>query len=250
MGEWVSILLVFVSIVTPYIMAAEVKGKWPVRRIFYWAIGAGCMAFSITGTLAQEAHHHFVAHMIVHLLLGMAAPLFFVLAKPVTLLLRIMPVKTARGMMRLSKTRFARFINHPITAAVLNIGGLWVLYTTNLYMAMHMSLAVHYIVHLHIFLAGYLFTHVLLSVDFNPHRAPWLLRSGVLIFSIAAHNILAKWLYANPPHMTTAGQAEAGAKWMYYGGGVVELIIISLLCYEWYTNMQKEAKRNMEASAS
>lgn len=249
MGDWGSILLVFILIAAPYVMAAEIKGGWPARRILYWVIGAGCIAFSITGSLAQEAHHYFVAHMTVHLLLGMAAPLFFVLAKPVTLLVRILPVKTARSMMKLSKTRYARFISHPFTATVLNIGGLWVLYTTDLYRAMHMSMVVHYIVHLHIFLAGYLFTHVLLSADFNPHRAPWLLRSGVLVLSIAAHNILAKWLYANPPYMATAEQAEIGAQWMYYGGGVIELIIITLLCYEWYRGMQKEAQRNVGASA-
>ncbi|MGM9950331.1 MAG: cytochrome c oxidase assembly protein [Lysinibacillus sp.] len=248
MGDWVSILLVFLVIVTPYVMAAEAKGKWPIKRGLYWAIGAACIAFSITGSLAHEAHHHFVAHMMVHLLLGMAAPLFFVLAKPLTLLLRIMPVKTARGMMRLSKTRYARLVSHPITAALLNAGGLWLLYTTDLYMMMHMSMAVHYLVHLHIFLAGYLFTHALLSVDFNPHRASWMMRSVVLVLSIAAHNILAKWLYANPPHMATAWQAETGAQWMYYGGGVVELLIIILLCHEWYRAMQKGAGKKIEAS--
>lgn len=248
MGDWVSTLLVFILIAAPYAMAAEITGKWPVKRILYWLLGAVCITFSITGSLAHEAHHNFVSHMTVHLLLGMAAPLFFVLAKPVTLLLRIMPVKLARGMMRLSKTNYARFIGHPITASLLNIGGLWLLYTTDLYMAMHMSMAVHYVVHLHIFLAGYLFTHVLLSMDFNPHRASWSLRSVVLVLSIAAHNILAKWLYANPPHMVTAEQAETGAQWMYYGGGVIELIIITFLCYEWYMAIQKETKRNIQAS--
>ena len=247
MEDWISTLLVTVFITAPYIMAAVISDNWPVRRSLFWLLGAVCIAFAMTGSLAHEAHHNFLAHMTVHLLVGMAAPLFFVLAKPMTLLVRVLPVKAARGVMRLSKTHYARFISHPITAALLNIGGLWLLYTTDLYMAMHMSMTVHYLVHLHIFLAGYLFTHVLLSIDFNPHRAPWMMRSVVLILSIAAHNILAKWIYANPPHMTTAEQAELGAQWMYYGGAVIELAIISFLCYEWYTAMQKSAKRDMEA---
>ena len=250
MGDWAGILLVFLVIVIPYVMAAEAKGKWPIRRSFYWVIGAACIAFSITGSLAHEAHHNFVAHMKVHLLLGMVAPLFFVLAKPLTLLLRILPVKTARGMMRLSKTRYARLVSHPIVVALLNVGGLWLLYTTDLYMMMHTSMEIHYIVHLHIFLAGYLFTHALLSGDFHPHRASWIMRSVVLVLSIAAHNILAKWLYANPPHMATAGQAETGAQWMYYGGGAVELLIITLLCHEWYKGMQKESGKKIEVSVS
>ena len=250
MGDWAGILLVFLVLVTPYVMAAEAKGKWPIRRSFYWAVGAACIAFSITGSLAHEAHHDFIAHMKVHLLLGMAAPFFLVLAKPLTLLLRIIPVKAARGMMKLSKTRYAHLVGHPVTAALLNVCGLWLLYTTDLYMMMHMSMAIHYIVHVHIFLAGYLFTHALLSVDFHPHRGSWMMRSAILVLSIAAHNILAKWLYANPPHMATVGQAETGAQWMYYGGGVIELLIITLLCHEWYRGMQRGAGKKMEAGVS
>ena len=77
-----------------------------------------------------------------------------------------------------------------------------------------------------------------------------MMRSAILVLSIAAHNILAKWLYANPPHMTTVGQAETGAQWMYYGGGVIELLIITLLCHEWYRGMQRGAGKKMEAGVS
>ena len=91
---------------------------------------------------------------------------------------------------------------------------------------MHTSIFVHSVIHLHIFLAGYVFTRVILAIDFYPHRASWQLRAIVLVVAIEAHNILAKWIYANPRQMMSQQQAEAGAMWMYYGGQLVELAII------------------------
>ena len=241
-------IYIFLLISALYIIPLLVNKEWPRTLLVYWLIGAACIAFSITGSLAQEAHHNFTVHMMVHLLLGMIAPLFLVLAKPVALLIRTLPPTVARQLMRFFKMPYIRLIGHPITATLLNIGGLWLLYTTDLYEMMHTSVFVHYVIHLHIFLAGYVFTHVILSIDFYPHRASWRLRAIVLILAIAGHNILAKWIYANPPHMVSQQQAETGAMWMYYGGGIIELAIIILLCYEQYQSAQKRIKGNVEVT--
>ena len=72
------------------------------------------------------------------------------------------------------------------------------------------------------------------------------MRAIVLIVAIAGHNILAKWIYANPLQMISQQQAETGAMWMYYGGGIIELAIIILLCYEQYQRAQKGMKRSVE----
>ena len=239
---------IFLLISAPYLIPLLINKNWQRTLLVYWLIGAACIAFSITGTLARDAHHHFTAHMIVHLLLGMIAPLFFVLAKPVTLFVRTLPTKVARRVMRFFKKPYIRFIGHPITASLLNVGGLWLLYTTDLYGMMHTSIFVHYVIHLHIFLVGYVFTHVILAIDFYPHRASWQLRAIVLVAAIEAHNILAKWIYANPRQLISQQQAEAGAMWMYYGGAIVELAIIILLCYEQYRRAQKGMQRNVEVT--
>lgn len=239
---------VFLLISALYIIPLLVNKKWPKRLLVYWLIGAACIAFSITGSLARDAHHHFTAHMMVHLLLGMIAPLFFVLAKPVTLFVRTLPTTAARQLMRFFKMPYIRFIGHPITASLLNVGGLWLLYTTDLYGMMHTSGFVHYGIHIHIFLAGYVFTHVILAIDFYPHRASWQLRVVVLIVAIAGHNVLAKWIYANPLQMIGQQQAEVGAMWMYYGGAIIELVIIILLCYEQYRRAQKRIETNVEVT--
>jgi putative membrane protein len=214
--------------------ASRGRSRWPVRRTLSWYAGLGCLGAALLGPVAEAAHASFTAHMLGHLLLGMTAPLLLVLAAPVTLALRALPVTAARSLARLLRGRYVRVITHPVVAAVLNAGGLWILYTTQLYPLMHGSVLLHSLVHVHVFLAGYLFTAVLVGPDPDPHRASLPVRSAVLIAFIAAHSVLAKWLYAHPPAGVGEADAHAGAQLMYYGGDAVDVVLIVLLFSGWY----------------
>ena len=90
------------------------------------------------------------------------------LAAPMTLLLRTLPVNKARVLSRLLKNPYVRFIRHPIIASILNVGGLWLLYTTSLFNLMHEHILLYVFIHLHIFLAGYLFTIAFIYFDPTP----------------------------------------------------------------------------------
>jgi putative membrane protein len=100
-------------------------------------------------------------------------------------------------------------------AARLDVGGLWVLYRTGLYEASMQSPPTHALVHAHVLLAGYLFTFALVGPDPNPHRANLTVRVAVLALAVAAHNVLAKLIYAFPAATMPAEQARAGAQIMY-----------------------------------
>lgn len=215
--------------------AARNRSPWPGHRTVCWYAGLGCAGAGLIGPIATAAHTSFTAHMAGHLLLGMIAPLLLVLAAPITLVLRALPVTAARSLTRVLRSPVVRVLTHPVAAAVLNAGGLWLLYTTELYQLMHTSVLLHGLVHTHIVVAGYLFTASLVGMDPDPHRASILVRSMVLIVFIAAHSILAKWLYAHPPAGVEAAEAQAGAQLMYYGGDVVDIILIVLLFTGWYT---------------
>ncbi|WKA54308.1 cytochrome c oxidase assembly protein [Planococcus shixiaomingii] len=221
-----------------YLAAVFVSSKkhrpWPVYRSFLWSAGILCIMLALIGPLANLAHSNFIAHMAGHLLLGMLAPLLLVLAAPITLLLRTLSVPSARRLARLLKSRILFYLTHPITAAVLNIGGLWVLYTTDLYVYMHQNQLIATVVHLHIFLAGYLFTAALIYLDPMPHPFSFVYRSVVWILALAGHGILSKYIYANPPNGVSRAEAEAGGMLMYYGGDAIELLIIVILCAQWY----------------
>ena len=216
--------------------------KWPVYRTASWLAGNLCAAAAVFGPLAEKAHGHFVYHMAGHLLLGMLAPLLMVLAAPGTILLRTLNTDRARRVTGILKSRPFFILSHPVTAAVLNVGGLWLLYTSDLYHMMHESVFWHAAVHFHVFLGGYLFTASLLYIDPVFHRVSYLYRSAVLLVALAAHGILSKYLYVRPPEGVPLNQAEQGSMLMYYGGDVIDALIICLLCLKWYRSSKPRLK--------
>lgn len=215
-------------------LAAATRRRWPIRRCVWWLLGCTAVALSVVGPWSRDADSAFSAHMITHLLLGMVAPLLLVLAAPVTLVLRSVPVAVGRRLTRVLSSAPLRAVTEPAVAATLSVGGLWLLYTTDLYPAMHDRPVVHLLVHLHLFAAGYLLTSALISCDPLPHRRSFLHRSIVLVLAMTAHDVLAKHLFAHAPLGVPAVDAERGSMLMYYGGDAVELVIIVVLCRRWY----------------
>jgi putative membrane protein len=169
-----------------------------------------------------------------HVLLGMLGPLLLVLAAPVTLVLRTLPLGAARALSRVLRSAPAALLAHPFVAGLLNVGGLWALYRTGLYAATHTDPLLHALVHAHVLAAGCLFAFAVLGgPDPAPHRLPPPWRAAALVTAVAAHNILAKTLYAAPPPGVPAEQAQAGAQLMYYAGAPVEVALIFLVCRPW-----------------
>lgn len=214
--------------------AWRTRGVWPWWRTGLWLAGLVCAGTALVGPLALAGRAGFTGHMVGHLLLGMIAPLLLVLAAPVSLALRALPAPGARRLSGVLRSLPVRVVSHPATAAVLNAGGLWLLYVSPLYHLMHSSVWVHGLVHAHVLLAGTVFTAAIISPDPNPHRASLRLRAVVMVAFIAAHSILAKWLYAHPPAGVDTADARMGAQLMYYGGDVVDVVLLVLLFLGWY----------------
>jgi putative membrane protein len=221
---------------------------WPPYRGVLWLAGIGAATLGFVGPLASAGHSDFTAHMGSHLLVGMISPLLLVTAAPVTLALRCLHVDVARRVSRLLRSRSGRFVSSPIVAAVLNVGGLWVLYGTPLFAAMQQSTLIHLVVMAHVLLAGYLFTASIIPIDPAPHRAGFPPRAVVLVAALAAHGILAKVLYAAPPAGVDASAAREGALLMYYGGDAVDVAIIIVLCAQWYRHAGRRLERGGERS--
>ncbi|ARK22094.1 hypothetical protein SporoP32a_11525 [Sporosarcina ureae] len=214
--------------------------KWPRRRTVLWIAGVFASVSAVAGPLAELSHDQFTWHMLGHLLLGMLGPLLLALAAPMTLLLRTLPVRQARKVSRLLKSRLAGFYTHPVVASILNIGGLWLLYTTGLFAVMHHHLWLHIVIHIHVFVAGYLFTISLLYIDPVSRRYSYRYRTAVFIVALAGHGILSKLLYAYPPAGVPIEEARAGAMLMYYGGDAVDLMMIILLFSSWYHSTKRQ----------
>ncbi|HEX5730880.1 cytochrome c oxidase assembly protein [Microbacterium sp.] len=218
--------------------------EWPWYRSGAWVLGVSAAAAGFAGPLADAGHSNFVAHMSSHLLVGMIAPLLLVLAAPVTLALRTLRVTPARRLSRVLLSWPARISALPIVGAVLSVGGLWLLYRTDLYAMMQQNVLVHLMVTSHFLLAGYLFTVAIIPVDPAPHRAGYRVRLAVLVLALASHGILAKLIYSDPPAGVDALQGQAGAMLMYYAGDVVHVLVIGILFTHWYREAGRELRRS------
>ncbi|WP_202080887.1 cytochrome c oxidase assembly protein [Caldalkalibacillus salinus] len=212
--------------------------QWPFVRYMSWYTGVLCVASALVGPMATRAHHDFTFHMVGHLLIGMLGPLLLALAAPMTLTLRYVEVQTARHLTSILKSQLAHRLQDPLVASVLNIGGLWVLYATPLYSAMQTYTFLHVVVHVHVFLAGYLFTVAMIDIDPKPHKPNNVYRAIVFLLALTGHGILAKYIYAYPPAGVSASQAELGAKVMYYGGDLIDAWLLYIFCYQWYRSVR------------
>src|SRR5690554_390855 len=232
-------LVVIVVVAVAYLGAALAENRrgkrhWPAHRSVLWMLGLAIIATTLVGPLAERSHTDFAAHMLAHLLIGMLAPLLLALSAPVTLALRTLDTVPARRLSRLLNSWPARFLTHPIPAAVINVASLWLLYATPLSERMLDNELLHYLLLAHFLIVGYLFTASVVGVDPAPHRTSFRLRMVVLLFAVAAHSILAKFVYLNPPTGSTAPAAEAGGVLMFYGGDVIELALITVFFSQWY----------------
>ena len=208
--------------------------SWSVDKTMMWLLGLAVAASAMTGNLAAASHESFTSHMLGHLLVGMVAPLLLVAGTPVTLALRSLHLRQARRLSHALRSRPVRLLAHPVSAALINVGSLWLLYTTPLFELMLSSPLIHLLVNIHFLFAGYLFVASLVGTDPNPHRASFVLRSAVLVFALAAHGILAKHLYAHPPLGVPLVEAQSGSVLMFYGGDVADAALICVLCLQWY----------------
>lgn len=213
--------------------------QWSRHRSLSWVAGVGMVAAALSPPMQQFAHRDASGHMVQHLLLGMYAPILLMLAAPVSVLLAAVSPRVGRGIGRILHNPVLHIVSHPITAAMLNVGGLYLLYMTPLYsFTMHAPLA-HVLVQVHFLVAGYLFAWSIAGPDPAPRRPGMTTRLSVLMVAIAAHGYLAKLLYAHagdlPPGTSDPiSQLEKAAQWMYYGGEPAELLLAAALFAWWY----------------
>src|SRR5690606_34988324 len=178
-------ILVLISYLVSVFISSRRERPWPLYRTAYWVIGVFCCLAAVAGPLADRAHTDFTFHMIGHLLLGMLGPLLLVLGAPMTLILRTLSVRQARRLSRILRSKVIDVISNPIITSIHKVGGLWILYTNNLYVMIHENIFLHVIVHLHVFLAGYFFAVSLIYIAPIAHQTSYLFRPIILVLALA-----------------------------------------------------------------
>ena len=207
--------------------------RWPLRRTAA-LVGAG---LGVVALLVPVPAGEFTAHMVAHMLVGMVVPLLVALARPMALLVRCSPAGwVRRGLVGLLRSRVVSVLVFAPVAALVDVGGLWVLYRTELLAVSAQHGWLHVVVHFHVFAAGVLFSVAVCQVDPVRYRLGVVARGGVLVAASAAHAVLAKTLYLGAPPGTSFAprDVEVAAMVMYYGGDLVEIALAVVIALQWY----------------
>ncbi len=212
---------------------AEPRG-WSGWRIAAVAGGLTLLGIALLPGMLPYPPGDFRGHMMVHLLVGMVAPLLLVLGAPVTLLLRSVTPRVGRFVGALLRSRPMHVLAHPVTALALTLGGLVAIYATPLFPLMQRDAVVHALVTVHVFAGGYLFAWVIAGPDPAPRRPSVPARLVVLGVAVAGHAVLSQLLYAGVlPVPVPADQRRGAAELMYYGGDIAELLLAFALVSRW-----------------
>ena len=191
----IGLLVLAVALYIKGVMVLTKRGdKWPIGRTISFAIGISAVDFATSGGLGLYAHFSFSWHMIAHMTLGMIAPIAIVLGAPITLALRTLPQgrnseeRGVRGtLLSALHSRYSSAIVNPVGALVIFDGSLFLLYFTSLFGTLMNTHAGHLFMNIHFLLAGFLFFHVIIGIDPNPKRPPFLVRIVTLLAAMSIH---------------------------------------------------------------
>ena len=194
-GAFLGILIFITALyIRGVVILAKRGDKWPVGRTIAFALAIAATDFATSGGLGAYAHFAFSYHMVAHMILGMVAPIGFVLSAPITLALRTLPIgRTAdergiRGnLIALLHSKYFRVISNPVVALAIFDGSLFLLYMTPLFGDLMQSHQGHLFMNIHFLLAGTLFFHVIVGIDPSPKRVPYIVRIIILFAAMSIH---------------------------------------------------------------
>jgi putative copper resistance protein D len=237
--------------------------KWPIGRTVSWVTGMLLLAFITSGSLNAYQEYLFSVHMVAHMLLTMAVPIFLVPGAPVTLLSRAVEKRSddSRGVREwvlwAVHTKYAQVISHPVIAAVLFASSLVAFYFTPIFAWSTNEHVGHEWMVLHFLITGYLFVQSIIGVDPGPHKIQFPLRIMLLIGTLAFHAFFGLALMAGDGLLLPEWFGAMGRTWgptpledQKIGGaiawGIGELptaaltIIVSV---QWFRSDARDARR-------
>jgi putative copper resistance protein D len=237
--------------------------SWPVLRTVSWIAGIVLLFWVTSGVVNVYQQYLFSIHMLGHMLLAMAVPILLVPGAPVTLAMRAIRKRQddsrgAREWILLAvHSRYATVLSHPIVAAVLFAGSLWVFYFTPVFrwaMTDHIG---HQWMIAHFLATGYLFVQSLIGIDPIPHRLSYPLRLFLLLATMASHAFFGLTIMSSHGLFLADWFGAMGRTWgatpmedQIVGGGIAwsigeipTVILAIVVAIQWGRNDTKEQKR-------
>jgi putative copper resistance protein D len=196
-------------------------------------------------------------HMIQHMVLNMAVPIFLALGAPVTLALRTVGPGVRRALLAVLHSRVAGVLTFPVVAGAIFVANPFVLYMTGLYEATLRNPWLHDLNHLHFVAVGALWFWPLLGLDPLPRRAPYGLRMLAVFVTLPFHAFLGVVLMGASPVLGADWYSALGRTWgpapaqdqetaggiLWATGDLVGVLVLGVLFAQWVRASEREAAR-------
>lgn len=242
--------------------------RWPVGRTVCWVIGWLVFLYTVCGVPGIYGRVMFSVHMVMHMSLMMAIPLFLVLAAPVTLAMRALPARTDKTMgprevlLGLVHSKYLNAWANPVVAGVNFFGSLILFYYTDLFELALRHHTGHVLMVVHFLATGYLFAWTLIGVDPGPKRWAPPLRMLVLLATLASHAFFGVGMMMGTRQIAGDFFADLQMDWVgdrladqQLGGGIAwgvgelpTMVLALLVMAAWLRSDSRDAKRSDRAA--
>jgi cytochrome c oxidase assembly factor CtaG/putative copper export protein len=264
-GTMLGLLLLATALYIYGVVVLTRRGdKWPLGRTVAFAVSISLVDFATSGGVGVYSHFAFSYHMVGHMILGMIAPIGFVLSAPITLALRTLPIgrnaeeRGLRGtLITIIHSKYSVIITNPVLALALFDGSLFVLYMTPIFGKLMQSHSGHLFMDLHFLLAGYLFFYVIIGIDPNPRKIPYIARIIVLFAAMSIHAFFSVALLSTTTlldggyfaslhrlwNTNLLADQHTGAALGWIMGEIPILVALIATFIQWVRDDSREAKR-------
>ncbi len=231
---------------------------WPVgRTVSFVVVGLGALFFATSSGLGTYDTALLSVHMVQHMVLSMAVPLFLALGAPVTLMLRTLPSRPRRWLLAVLHSRAAKVLSFAPLTFLLFVISPWALYFSGWYDATLHSTLVHELMHLHLVVVGSLFFWPLVGIDPVPGRVAYPFRLMLIVLTLPFHAFLGVTIMGQQTLIGGSWYPDLPMGWLpdpaadqhlaggilWASGDLVGLGFLAVLFTQWVRSSMREAVR-------
>lgn len=220
---------------------------WPRPRV---VAGSAAFVLAVIATQSGVATHDtdsFTAHVLQHVLLGMAVPLLAALAAPITLVLQAADPATRQVLRRVLRHPVVAAVSRPVVGFVaFGVSVVALTFTPVLDRAAENDL-VHFGVHAHLVLVGSLFVWPLVGVDPVPARPSHGARLLIVLAAVPFHAFVGVALLASSEPVLDSypslADQDRAAGILWGAGELLAVTTAAIVFADWYRADRRAAVR-------
>jgi len=266
-ANWLMLIIAGVAVGLYIAGVARLRGrgdKWPVGRTIAWVLGWAFFVYATNGAPGVYGRVMFSMHMVMHMAVMMAIPIFLVLGAPITLALRSLKSRRDKTLgprevlLSLTHSRYAAFMANPVVAAVVFFGSLVGFYWSGAFEFALTTHTGHVLMTMHFLMAGYLFVWSLIGIDPGPPKWSAPLRLLILLATLASHAFFGLALMTGTWLLAPGFFKELGLSWgpdlltdQQLGGSIAwgigempTLALAMLVTLDWLRRDERDARRS------